>query len=78
MIELEWDNLGKEKPFNPVTDRGLQTEPFILIFDEVNTALNTRGEYWSSCPHWRKYVLSNSSTAPQFHPPQAKFSISCR
>ena len=51
----------KEKPFNPVTGvcRLCLLEVFILMFDEVNTTLNTRGEYWSSCPHRRKYLLSN-------------------
>ena len=60
-FELEWGILGKEKPFNPVTGvcRLCLLEAYILMFDDVNTTLNVRGEYWSSCPHRRKYLLSN-------------------
>ena len=52
----------KEKPFNPVTGvcRLCLLEAYILMFDDVNTTLNVRGEYWSSCPHRRKYLLSNN------------------
>ena len=61
-FELEWGILGKEKPFNPVTGvcRLCLLEAYILMFDDVNTTLNVRGEYWSSCPHRRKYLLSNN------------------
>ena len=61
-FEIEWDILGREKPYNPVTGvcRLCLLEAFILMFDNVNTTLNSRFEYWSSCPHRRKYLLSNS------------------
>ena len=38
-FELEWDILGKEKPFNPVTGvcRLCLLEAYILMFDDVNT-----------------------------------------
>ena len=61
-FEIEWDILGREKPYNPVTGvcRLCLLEAFILMFDNVNTTLNSRFEYWSSCPHRRKYLLANS------------------
>ena len=57
--ELEWEILAKEKPFSLVTGvcRLCLLEAHHLMFDAQNTSLNTRDEYWTICPHKRKYLL---------------------
>ena len=57
--ELEWDILGKEKPYNQVTGvcRLCLFEAYFLMFDKTNCTLNSRSEYFSACPHKRKYLL---------------------
>ena len=60
--ELEWDILGKEKPYNQVTGvcRLCLFEAYFLMFDEANSTLNSRAEYFSACPHKRIYLLKYS------------------
>ena len=57
--EIEWEILAKEKPYNPVTGvcRLCLLEAHYLMFDKVNTTLNTKDEYFSVCPHKRNYLL---------------------
>ena len=57
--ELEWEILAKEKPYNQVTGvcRLCLLEAHYLMFDNQNTTLNSRDEYWTICPHKRKYLL---------------------
>ena len=54
-----WEILAKEKPFNPVNGvcRLCLLEAHFLMFDLVNTTLNTRDEYFNACPHKKKYLL---------------------
>ena len=57
--EIEWEILAKEKPYNPVTGicRLCLLEAHFLMFDKVNTTLNTKDEYFSVCLHKRNYLL---------------------
>ena len=55
-------HLCKEKPYNQVTGvcRLCLFEAYFLMFDQTNCTLNSRAEYFSACPHKRKYLLKNS------------------
>ena len=57
--EVKWEILAKEKPYDQVTRvcRLCLLEAHYLMFDEKNTTLNSRDEYWTSCPHKKKYLL---------------------
>ena len=60
--ELKWEILAKEKPYNPVNGvcRLCLLEAYFLMFDEANSTLYHRAEYFSACPHKRKYLEKNS------------------
>ena len=57
--EIHWEILAKATPYNPVTGvcRLCLLEAHYLMFDKVNTTLNTKDEYFSVCPHKRKHLL---------------------
>ena len=57
--ELTWEILAKEKPYNQVTGvcRLCLLEAHYLMFDKLNTTLNSRLEYFNICPHKRNYLL---------------------
>ena len=57
--EVKWEILAKEKPYDQVTGvcRFCLLEAHYLMFDEKNTTLNSRDEYWTNCPHKKKYLL---------------------
>jgi len=61
--EIEWEILAKEKPYNPVTGvcRLCLMEAYVLMFDEMNTTLNSRDEYWTICPHKKEFLLKKPS-----------------
>ena len=64
LYEIEWEILGKVKPYNPVTGvcRLCLLEAYHLMFDEMNTTLNGREEYRTNCPHKRSYILVPKKT----------------
>ena len=59
--EIQWSILAHAKPFNPVTGvcRLCLLEAYYLMFDQENCTLNTREEFWGTCPHRGKFLLSN-------------------
>jgi len=60
--EIEWSilALAHAKPFDPVTGvcRLCLLEAYYITFDPENCTLNTREEFWGSCPHRAKFLLS--------------------
>ena len=58
--EIEWSILAHAKPFDPVTGvcRLCLLEAYYIMFDPENCTLNTREEFWGSCPHRGKFLLS--------------------
>ena len=59
-FEIDWSILAYAKPFNPVTGvcRLCLLEAYYLMFDPENCSLNEREEFWGSCPHRGKFLLS--------------------
>ena len=59
--EIEWSILGHAKPFDPVTGvcRLCLLEAYFIMFDPEDCTLNTREEFWGSCPHQKKFLLIN-------------------
>ena len=57
--ELTWEILANEKPYNQVTGvcRLCLLEAHYLMFDKLNTTLNSSLEYFNICPHKRNYLL---------------------
>ena len=51
--EVDWSILAHAKPFDPVTGvcRLCLLEAYYIMFDPENCTLNTREEFWGSCPH---------------------------
>ena len=58
--EVEWSILAHAKPFDPVTGvcRLCLLEAYFIMFDPEDCTLNTREEFWGSCPHRAKLLLS--------------------
>ena len=59
--EVEWSILAHAKPFDPVTGvcRLCLLEAYYIMFDPEDCTLNTREEFWGSCPHRKKFLLTN-------------------
>ena len=59
--EIEWSILAHSKPFDPVTGvcRLCLLEAYFIMFDPEDCTLNTREEFWGSCPHRKKFLLIN-------------------
>ena len=47
----------QEGVFYPCNTCEYKAEAHFLMFDLVNTTLNTRDEYFNACPHKKKYLL---------------------